>query len=436
MVSSAYAQCPLSFDPPVTYPGGASYASGMVSADFNRDGNADLATCSHLDGRVYYMRGNGNGTFQSPSAGFLVAGHGSTSLGAGDFNSDGNPDLVVSSQFAGAVVLLIGNGNGIFQPPVSFGAGSNLAELTVADLNGDGKPDVAVAAKGNNAVSVLLGLGNGSFAPSVQYPAGGSLPEAVVAADINGDSHQDLVVALSAGFALAVLHGNGNGTFQNPVLYPCSVPNGTPPTDSSPYCLAISDMNRDSRPDVVVGFTWRSGQLEMFWYGTVLSTAAGTLSPPILRSLLSPLGAATLAVADFNGDGNPDLVAANWAYNVFMLTGNGDGTFGSLLNFSGLPNNQYKAVVADFNNDGGIDVAVSSNGDSPPQFYVFMNTACVPPPPLCPDVSGDGVVNFVDITSILTYWGTTSQFGDANGDGVVSFADITAVLTGWGMTCN
>jgi len=58
-----------------------------------------------------------------------------------------------------------------------------------------------------------------------------------------------------------------------------------------------------------------------------------------------------------------------------------------------------------------------------------------PPPPPCPDVSGDGLVNFIDITSILTNWGTSSAYGDANGDGTVNFADITAVLTTWGMVC-
>lgn len=57
------------------------------------------------------------------------------------------------------------------------------------------------------------------------------------------------------------------------------------------------------------------------------------------------------------------------------------------------------------------------------------------PPPLCPDVSGDGVVNFIDITSILSYWGTTSSFGDADGSGTVDFADITAVLAHWGEEC-
>lgn len=430
--SAGFAQCPVSFDQPVTYPGGASYASGMVAGDFNRDGTLDLVTCDHLDGRVYFMRGNGNGSFQSPSAGFNVAGHGSAGLGTADFNADGNPDLVVSSEFAGAVVLLLGNGNGIFQPPTSFGAGSILHELTVSDLNGDGKPDVAVAANGNNAISVLLGNGNGSFAPSVQYAAGSS-PQEVVAADLNGDSHQDLVVALNAGMALAVLPGNGDGTFRNPVLYPCSAPNGTSP-DLSPFSVAIADLNRDLRPDVIVGFSATS-QTVTGSVATLLGNASGTLSAPVLYSLGPwPANAAHLAVADFNRDGNPDLASANWNDMVFMLTGAGDGTFGSMLLFAGLGRNEYHPVAADFNGDGAIDVAVSNNSGEG-KFRVFLNSACVPPPPHCPDVSGDGLVDFVDITSILTHWGTFSLLGDANGDGVVSFRDITAVLTGWGMVC-
>ena len=113
---------------------------------------------------------------------------------AGDFNGDGRPDLAVANYGSNDVSVLLGNGDGTFQPQVTYAVGSSPVALVAGDFNGDGRPDLAVANYGANDVSVLLGNGDGTFQPQVTYAVGSS-PTALVAGDFNGDGRTDLAVA-------------------------------------------------------------------------------------------------------------------------------------------------------------------------------------------------------------------------------------------------
>ena len=90
--------------------------------------------------------------------------------------------------------MLLGNGDGTFQPQVTYAVGSSPIALVAGDFNGDGRTDLAVANAGSNDVSVLLGNGDGTFQTQVTY-AVGSDPDALVAGDFNGDGRTDLAVA-------------------------------------------------------------------------------------------------------------------------------------------------------------------------------------------------------------------------------------------------
>ena len=201
------------FEAAVSYPGGNNPTS-IVAADFNGDGKIDLAVTNHgyngdIGSTVGIILGNGDGTFKK---GILYdAGTSPRSLAVGDFNSDGKLDLVVASDLGyplGGGAVLLGNGDGTFQKPLNYLAASFPFAVTVGDFNQDGKPDIAVANSGTggcgNSVSVLLGNGDGTFQPAVNFGAGTG-PSAIAVADLSGNHLQDLIVADLSSNSVSIL---------------------------------------------------------------------------------------------------------------------------------------------------------------------------------------------------------------------------------------
>src|ERR1700746_61854 len=144
----------------------------------------------------------------------------------GDFNGDGIVDIATVNQCgtdpmcltAGSVSILLGKPDGRFQAAGDYPTASgSLPRFGIAgDFNGDGIPDIAVANLGSNSISILLGNGDGSFQPHVDYVVGNG-PLSIVAGDFNGDGKVDLAVANSGSNSISVLLGNGDGTFQTHV---------------------------------------------------------------------------------------------------------------------------------------------------------------------------------------------------------------------------
>jgi hypothetical protein len=167
-------------------------------------------------------------------------------VAVGDFDDDGTPDLAVANLGSNTVSVLLGNGNGSFQAPRSYAAGSKPQSVAAGDFNGDGVPDLAVANAGSypytdGSVSVLLGNGDGTFRAAVSYAAG-TAPTSVAVGDFNGDGLLDLAVADAGG--VRVLLGNGDGTFRTtPISYVSGV---------SPNSVAVADFNGDGWPDLAV----------------------------------------------------------------------------------------------------------------------------------------------------------------------------------------
>jgi hypothetical protein len=323
------------FESEALYPASLQFRSVAVG-DFNGDGKADLAFGSEGDSLTVFL-GNGDGTFQ-PALGssadfpYFVA--------VGDFNGDGKPDLVAVDSYgyeAENMYVLLGNGDGTFQPAVIYAVGYDPVSVVAGDFNGDGKVDVAVANESSDSVSVLLGNGDGTFQAAVNYYAGVE-PVSVAVGDFNGDGRADLAVA-TVGEALTVLLGNGNGTFQAAVSYSLS---------GEALSVAVADFNGDGRADLAAA-------LGSDTVSVLLGNGDGTFRAPLNFSVKAPT---SVAVGDFNGDGQPDLVASSGgsAY-VSVLLGNGDGTFQTALTYPS--DSAYLLVVADFNGDGRDDVALA-----------------------------------------------------------------------------
>src|SRR2546427_5557743 len=148
---------------------GSSPAS-VVAGNFNGDGKLDLAVANAGSNNVSMLLGNGDGTFK-PALNSGVLGPGS--LAVGDFNGDGKLDLAVTNA---GVSILLGNGDGAFRAPVTYATGNSPSSVAVGDFNRDGKVDLAVANSGASngvaSVSVLLGRGDGTFNPAVNYSGG------------------------------------------------------------------------------------------------------------------------------------------------------------------------------------------------------------------------------------------------------------------------
>ncbi len=340
-----------------------------------------------------------------------------------DVNGDGIPDLVVAIQNCpdgvcgdGQVSVMLGNGDGTFRPAVLYSSGAQWANsVAVADLNGDGKPDIAVANYAGDSVGVLLGNGDGTFQSAVTYPTGQAAYVAI--ADVNGDGKPDLIAALSSG--VGVLLGNGDGTFQPIVRY----------GRGSLYAVVTADVNRDGKIDLIASGLSSEGTVVIVWLGN----GDGTFQPArTYNSGGSPGGFAnSVAVADFDGDGIDDLVAANFPDStVGVLLGNGDGTFQTAVLYgSGAPY-AWSVATADLNGDGRIDIAVADfstpigvllgNGDGtfqPP--LTFAVGAADAGSLAIADVNGDGrpdliVTNGSNLVGVLLNSGAVQNVTTTN----------------------
>ena len=233
------------FQPATSLPLGGRYPCTWVAVgDFNKDGKLDLATTSgDANNQVGVMLGNGDGTFQSPV--FYPAGTGSSWIAAADLNGDGKTDLVTTDYNTGAVLVLLGNGDGTFRAPANVPVGMGVSYGVVGDFNGDGKPDLAISGGFSGALSVLLGKGDGTFQAPKNYAVGIDL-QSLAMADFDGDGKLDLAVidsgAASEAQSVAVLRGNADGTFRAPIFFDVK----------SPYQAAVGDFNKDGKPDLAM----------------------------------------------------------------------------------------------------------------------------------------------------------------------------------------
>jgi hypothetical protein len=375
----------LNFAAAESFNSGGSGPNSVAIADVNGDNIPDLvvanwctdSTCTASS--VAVLLGRGDGTFQ-PAVTYGSGGLIADSVAVAQLRGTGHPvDIVVancgstgSTCVSGNVAVLLGVGDGTFETAVPYTLGADGAtSVAIADVSGDGIPDLLVAtgSTAGGLVGVLTGKGDGTFNPEVTYGSGGITPLALAVADVNGDGKPDVVVAnqcadnTCTSSNVGVLLGSGEGTF------------GTAATFGSGGLfadgVAIDDVNRDGKLDIVVANSSSSSTVDDGNVGVLLGNGDGTFKTAV-SYLSGAFGAASVAVADVNGDGKKDLVVANCSATVSsctggggtvgVLLGNGDGTFQTAKTFLSGGSTPFGVAVADVNGDGRPDIVAANCG--------------------------------------------------------------------------
>ncbi len=310
----------------------ADGAGPIAVGDFNGDGNLDFILNGQTGNSASVYLGNGDGTFRPPVR--YTFSHNVHSLLLHDMDNDGRLDLVVEGD-RGVIEIHKGESDGTFDPNSMGGSASGLDGFTgngghlvaIADLNRDGLPDILTSTP--IGISVLLGAGAMTYQPAAIYNAGPGM-HSFALADFNGDGNPDLATDSPEG--IAILYGNPDGTFQTSRAFAA----GAPATSG-----IVSVLTNSGKFDAIVAINSRQAQLLRGKDDGTFAFYSAPSSPFVPQPTTTLVGQpglfGSLVVADLNNDGIPDLaVTADGPPALFgtlsgpgilVQYGNGDGTF-------------------------------------------------------------------------------------------------------------
>jgi hypothetical protein len=348
--------------------------NSIAIADANGDGIPDLLVATTVDqgqandpgvASVYLGAAATSGTYQ-PGVDYSTTGTNPSGIAAVALAGTGTTDMVVSNFGNGtASVFMHDPANpGKFLAATTLTTGGQPNQVVSADLNGDGLPDLVFAdlsSSGNAVVMIQNASAPGQFAAPLDLSTG-AMTASVAIGDLNGDGVPDIVAA--------TFDSNGNngqvtvffqsaasrGTFQAPVSFPAG---------AQPQSVKILDVNGDGLPDLVVANRGPGSDGTGGAGVSVLlqdATHPGTFLAPVTYT--TPSGAIDVAGADLNGDGKPDLVVAslgpgpNGAVSVLLQSTTTAGTFGAATSYPGF-GQPLSVAIADLNGDGHPDIAVA-----------------------------------------------------------------------------
>lgn len=391
---------------------------GAAGGDFDEDGFLDLATVNEdsADVRMILNSGDGMGTYdpwlQPP---FDISFEASPNEPA-DFNRDGHTDLCAAASGTSTVWILLGNGDGTFQPPgQEIAVGSVPHGIAVLDADGDGDMDIATSNTAENNLSLLINNGSGVFGGETQFDSNGDLEYGLGAADMNHDGIMDLVVGAIGSQAIIVMRGNGNGTFTP--LTPFSA-------GGAVWQIACGDVNGDGNMDVACANSGSNNG------SIVLGNGAGGFGVPATVSVAPHVVASDLG--DLDGDGDLDWMLSSFGGGRWtLLRNNGAGVLTFLQEFVA-PSNPSCSIMLDVDNDRDLDLALS---DEIADVILIQKNGTSRP---MGDFNGDDAVGPADFSSFTGCYtgpgGSTApacHAGDFDGDGDVDCTDWNGFKLAW-----
>ena len=334
---------------------------GVAVGDLNNDQDLDIVAVNTRENSFQVFLGDGTREDGNCVFAFLPAVDTQATpqgVSLADIDDDQLLDVLIADSNQDSVSVYLGNGNGMFDPRMSFAVGNTPGDVLAALVDQDAVLDVLVSNTRSSDVSLLRGTGNTTLLERARTFVVDAEPRAVGVGDIDNDGQVDVVAACegAVGPSVAVLLNRGGNTLHGVE----DVPAG-----SGPAAVAIGDIDNDARPDVVVAS--EGGNIHV-----LLASGEGTFRPPWIELV----GGRTLdiVVVDLNQDGRLDVAAVdNDNAEVAVLPGQAGGMFGQLQRFPvGL--DPAGITAGDFNNDDLIDLAVAVIGP-PGQASVLLQQA-------------------------------------------------------------
>jgi hypothetical protein len=241
---------------------------GAHGGDLNKDGFSDFFVPNEISNDCRVFLNDRSGNYSSFTVHPIPNGSRPSTNESADFNSDGNLDIAVGNSAGDSITVFLGNGTGGFLSIRNYQAAQQVRGLAVADFDGDGDADIVTANRNGNNIALLLNNGNGTFAPRTTIDANGVGETACATADANGDGILDLFVGCYSSSEMSLLLGNGTGGF----TFSSKVAVG----GSSPWMIAVGDVNGDGRVDVVSANAGSANASVIFGNGTGGLSAATT----------------------------------------------------------------------------------------------------------------------------------------------------------------
>ncbi|CAF3346940.1 unnamed protein product [Rotaria sp. Silwood2] len=338
------------------------YPYVVQCGDLNNDKILDIVASDSFDHGIAILFGDGNGFFQNQLVTSTKGSH-SSSIAVGNLNSDNWLDIIYVDEFSAYVVILLNSGNGTFENVTHYLTvqGSQPHSVALGYLNDDNLLDIVIANTLDDSINILFGNENGKFRRRTRISTGfESRPKSVVIGDFNNDNKQDFVVANKGNDSIVIFLVHYEADFINGNYFVTG-------TSLHPSSVAVGDLNNDGVSDIAAA-NLGTNTVEIFLdYNkeNFISSSILQLNPYSLPQYI--------IVADFNKDSSLDIAVVTYydhCLNVFL--GLGNGSFGEKLVYL-LPSESFPAAVAsgNFNEDGRMDIVVGSDGTN--DISVFLS---------------------------------------------------------------
>ena len=327
--------------------------TSVTTADLNGDGFMDMVVVNFSRTSFSVLLNLGDGTFDTPIS-YKTKGRGAYDIAAGNFDATPGLDLAVTNRASGTLAVLSGDNLGGFSAPTLIKTARNPIAIAVGLVDGDGIDDLVIT-HGRNKISLLLGTGTG-FEPAAIFKTKGKRPVDVVIGDFNDDGKSDVATTNFHSRSVSFFQGDGLGGFTAAKLFA---------TGKRPTALAVADFNLDGILDLAVSNHLNHFVSVLLSNGVVPANAQ--FQPQLKVALPGKHKPTSVVAADFNGDGIVDLGLGNSVRtSVTVLIGDNLGKFSppyefDLGKFRSKPKDGGLAV-ADFNDDGLLDIAATGRG--------------------------------------------------------------------------